>query len=207
MARSHYEALGICFSEEDDLLSQWRGYAADGSGFSVSFDIHELERLTTQHETRPQLVLTKIAYGDQDYERINDVAAILREAFSEDADKFVEEGNGRMHANLEFTKEKHELWRQAVCKLFSVKNGAFREEKEWRLYAVQPLRGFHNLDYRLSGNLISPYAKIKFPLEAIERVTLGPTNPTPIKIVETFLEANGVKTCVSSSAASYSGRG
>ena len=37
-------ALGTCFSEERDLLSQWRGYANDGAGFSVTFDKEKLDR-------------------------------------------------------------------------------------------------------------------------------------------------------------------
>lgn len=35
--RRDLSVLGTCFSEEGDLLSQWRGYAADGAGFSIAF--------------------------------------------------------------------------------------------------------------------------------------------------------------------------
>jgi len=31
------EGLGFCFSLERDLLSQWRGYSADGTGVSIGF--------------------------------------------------------------------------------------------------------------------------------------------------------------------------
>lgn len=32
----------ICLSEESDLLSQWRGYANDGRGMCIGFDVDEL---------------------------------------------------------------------------------------------------------------------------------------------------------------------
>lgn len=38
-------ALGTCFSEKDDLLSQWRGYADNGSGYSLTFHKDELEKI------------------------------------------------------------------------------------------------------------------------------------------------------------------
>jgi hypothetical protein len=31
------DGLGFCLSEDGDLLSQWRGYAADASGVSIGF--------------------------------------------------------------------------------------------------------------------------------------------------------------------------
>ena len=34
---SRFDALGFCLSEKRDLLSQWRSYANDGSGFSIGF--------------------------------------------------------------------------------------------------------------------------------------------------------------------------
>lgn len=33
----YFDGLGFCLSERGDLLSQWRGYAADGAGVSIGF--------------------------------------------------------------------------------------------------------------------------------------------------------------------------
>ena len=33
-----FDGLGFCLSEEGDLLSQWRGYANDGTGVSIGFN-------------------------------------------------------------------------------------------------------------------------------------------------------------------------
>jgi len=59
-------ALGICFSEEDDLLSQWRGYADNGSGFSLAFHKEVLGKIPEVSEPDGSLKLLKIAYGDRD---------------------------------------------------------------------------------------------------------------------------------------------
>jgi len=38
-------ALGLCLSEEGDILSQWRGYANNGTGVSVGFNEEFLNEL------------------------------------------------------------------------------------------------------------------------------------------------------------------
>jgi hypothetical protein len=40
-----FDGLGFCLSEKDDLLSQWRGYAADATGVSIGFSKEYLKRL------------------------------------------------------------------------------------------------------------------------------------------------------------------
>ena len=35
---SKFSPYICCFSEDGDLLSQWRGYASDGHGFAIGFD-------------------------------------------------------------------------------------------------------------------------------------------------------------------------
>ena len=37
-----YGALGLCLSTEEDMLSQWRGYADDGFGFCIGFNTEKL---------------------------------------------------------------------------------------------------------------------------------------------------------------------
>lgn len=40
-----FDGLGFCMSEQPDILSQWRGYADDGKGFSVGFSKAYLDEL------------------------------------------------------------------------------------------------------------------------------------------------------------------
>jgi hypothetical protein len=45
---TQFDGLGFCLSEEGDLLSQWRGYAADATGFSIGFSKDSLMYLNRQ---------------------------------------------------------------------------------------------------------------------------------------------------------------
>jgi hypothetical protein len=200
-------ALGICFSEERDLLSQWRGYAADGAGFSITFYREALEHIAKDHP-ESKLGLTKIAYGYQDYDEINSIVRVLHDAFGEDA-RLYTESSGTGHLPLDFgpNGEKHAKYENAARSLFTVKNGAFREEKEWRLFTYGNLSSIGGVKLRGTGTALSPYIPITIPQEAISQVTLGPTNQTPRHVLEFALEHNGLSmVSINTSTASYQAR-
>jgi hypothetical protein len=48
--------LGFCLSAEGDLLSQWRGYAQDGSGVAIGFRRAYLEDLVEANRERLPLL-------------------------------------------------------------------------------------------------------------------------------------------------------
>jgi hypothetical protein len=200
-------ALGVCFSEERDLLSQWRGYAADGAGFAITFYREALERVAKDHP-ESKLELTKIAYGEQDFDKINAIVRVLHEAFGEDA-KLYSESNGTGNIALDFgpNGEKHLKYEEAARSLFTAKNGAFREEKEWRLFTYGNLSSIGGVKLRGTGKAISPYIPITIPEEAVSQVTLGPTNQTPRHVLEFALKHNGLsEVSIRASHASYQAR-
>jgi len=200
-------ALGVCFSEERDLLSQWRGYAADGAGFAITFYREALERVAIDHP-ESKLELTKIAYGDQDHDEVNAIVRVLHEAFGEDA-RIYSESNGTGNLALDFgpNGEKHLKYEKAARSLFTVKNGAFREEKEWRLFTYGNLSSIGGVNLRGTGKAISPYIPITIPEEAVSQVTLGPINQTPRHVLEFALKHNGLsKVSIRASRASYQAR-
>lgn len=200
-------ALGVCFSEERDLLSQWRGYAADGAGYSITFRREALEDVAKEHSAS-KLQLTKVAYGNQDHKEINAIVRVLHDAFGEDA-RLYNESNGTGYMALDFgpNGEKHAKYENAAKSLFTAKNGAFREEKEWRLFTYGKLSSIDGVQLRGTGKAISPYIPITIPSEAVSEVTLGPTNQTPKNVLEYALKQNGLsKALVNASYASYQAR-
>lgn len=200
-------ALGVCFSEERDLLSQWRGYAVDGAGFSITFSRQALEAVANDHPAS-KLELIKIAYGYQDIVKINATVQLLYDTFGEDA-RLYSESNGVGSISLDFgpNGEKHEKYEIAARSLFKVKNGAFREEKEWRLFTYGRLSSIEGVKLRGTGQAISPYLPITIPAEAVLKVTLGPTNQTPRHVLEFALTHNGLSdTEIMVSHASYQAR-
>lgn len=199
----HNVSLGVCFSEESDLLSQWRGYAQDGSGFSVTFDRAKLESFVARYEGGSPLVLSKIAYGYKDPERTNEVLKLLNGAFGADAEKYQEGKEGFGTISLNLTPDKHRQQKEAGESLFTVKNDAFAEEKEWRLFAFDSLESIKAVEFRESRSALSPFLRVKIPVDVICGVTIGPTNRTPISMVEAALKAHEINGWVKPSKASY----
>lgn len=199
-------ALGVCFSEERDLLSQWRGYADNGAGYSITFDKEAL--LTAANDHPNWLELTKIAYGGQDYEEVNAVVRLLHAAFGEDARQYNEsDGVGSLSLDFGPSGAKHQTFDEAARALFRVKNGAFREEKEWRLFTYGRLTSLDGVKIRKTGKALSPYIPITLPAEAVSFVTLGPTNQTPQRVLRFALDQNGFSDVgIRTSIASYKAR-
>ena len=58
-----FEGIALCLSEDGDLLSQWRGYAADATGVSVGFSASYLAKLGSEPVGLPSFELVKIDYA------------------------------------------------------------------------------------------------------------------------------------------------
>lgn len=52
----------ICFSEDGDLLSQWRGYADDGRGMCLGFGVDEILKFADISAFTTTLELEKVEY-------------------------------------------------------------------------------------------------------------------------------------------------
>lgn len=59
------EGLGFCLSERGDLLSQWRGYAAQGGGVSIGFSTDFFERMSAAKEADEHVAaLERVEYSE-----------------------------------------------------------------------------------------------------------------------------------------------
>jgi hypothetical protein len=58
------DGLGFCLSENGDMLSQWRGYAADATGICIGFSPVYFRELDNKYKTdkQPRFTLTKVEY-------------------------------------------------------------------------------------------------------------------------------------------------
>lgn len=204
-----YEALGFCLSEDGDMLSQWRGYALNGTGFSIGLSKENLEDLATSLREKKSHAfnLEKVNYD------INKQRIELAPAYEKIKAK-IEEGAFRTPSLLTMaTTEKgkleeseklkkllstmnFEILTEFFPKLFSHKNPAFKEELEWRITSpfIKSLSD-NNIKYRSAGDRLIPFITFHFrpENEIIKEVVLGPKNRTPIDIVKTALEQFGHK--------------
>ena len=202
-------AIGFCLSEDGDLLSQWRGYADDGRGVSIGFDRSELERQVREYfKNKADSQCSLVEYTDEGQQKIirplvKMVADIIKkEDQGQSSQKVDIDFNGR---NMVATVNQAlgvTLLTIAAAK-FMMKNPAFSEEREWRIYVnIQAkfigidIPGFlQDPEFRNDHGCLIPYMAAKFNdgnlLGTIREVVLGPNNRSPDWAVERFLHQKG----------------
>jgi hypothetical protein len=206
-----FEGLGFCLSEEDDLLSQWRGYADNAQGVAIGFSRTYLEKLATSTRTEPSpgFSLHKVEYETQRHEEM--VEATYRELKTlTDTGVFKKRGysiilDTRSPEEVAADDKKIELaHRDMLVKLleflsplYEMKSRAFREEKEWRLVSLFIPAGTDDCKFRASRGRIVPFRSFELKQRdepAITDVVLGPRHETPTHVVESMLNRTGFDT-------------
>jgi hypothetical protein len=220
----NFDGLGFCLSEEGDLLSQWRGYAADASGVSIGFSTQYLKKLQERDVNDyamddPVVQLHQVKYDTDEHDaQVSPAYAEVRKAIDKGAFRFTQTRgllDSRTESEIiEENKRSAEAFNRAFGvlfslfpKLFVLKSNAFREEREWRLLSHLIWGASDECSYRpVLGRLI-PYRTLNFPkldISPISKVVLGPKHITPTSMVEDFLKKSGFPDVeVVKSAATY----
>lgn len=215
------DGLGFCLSEDGDLLSQWRGYAADASGVSIGFSKEYLEQLAaaTRNQKKPGFTLQKVEYNSEDQLRLVEPAykkikeLIDKGAFKISAARGLLSIRSDEEIEIENKKIKDASSRLSMVmltlfsKLFLLKTSAFREEREWRLISYFVKIGEDMCSFRVQNNRIIPFRKfelLELDSDPIVEVIIGPKNMTPNYVIESFLKQCGFANVkISYSKASY----
>jgi len=204
------DGLGFCLSEEGDLLSQWRGYAANATGVSIGFASSYLTALGRSHATTTKsgFSLWKVSYSDEEHEE--SVAPIYQGiprhiaagAFDEpgtrglldgrSAEEVKRDDNQIADARRTLRRDMLDLIRH----LYRLKDRAFREEKEWRLVSFVLRALDDDYLYRAAHDRIIPYRQYELVQAAdlgpaIKEVILGPKHVTPPEVVKGMLRRAG----------------
>lgn len=201
------EGLGFCLSQEGDLLSQWRGYAEDGSGVSIGFSKDYLDKLS---EASRNLEVSGFTLKKVEYNR--DLQKALIKPTYDEIKKLINKGAFNMpqgqsilgfKSQQEIDAENEEIkktfstlsWTilRFFTSLFLLKTKAFNEEREWRLISYLVKSPIDQCSFRPSSDKIIPY-KIN-PLldlkeDSVVKVILGPKNKTPECFIDSFLKQN-----------------
>ena len=167
----NFDAYIFSLSDKEDDLSQWRGYAAEGSGFTVGFSGPDIHNHAT--EDQPYYHFGKIEY---DHDRqLYIIGSILDELEKQ----LVKELARSDHPGLEeVAKEaaKTYVWTLDNRSAFS-KHRSFSGEGEWRMVIYKDAKSTGTL-VRTSSLGLVPYlsvepagAKTKLP---ITRIGIGP---------------------------------
>jgi hypothetical protein len=136
-----FHGLGFCLSEEGDLLSQWRGYAADATGVAIGFSSSYLQWLSEAKKTADVrgFTLQQVRYDAK--EHASEVEPTYREIR-----KLIDEGafRSQVFSLLDSRTEEEKatekkaidekFWKLSFTvlslfpKLYVLKSPAFREE-------------------------------------------------------------------------------
>ena len=165
----------FCMSEDGDLLSQWRGYANDGAGFSIGFDEGIMSINLEMIENTIGLELVKMNYGYEkavDFDREEEILSLMIDCFHCKNAAFREEREHRLVA-------------------FNTKLNFFNVEFPSKLeYSKDCSYGCFKLDF--GSNLVS---HIELPLSLlgnpIREIVIGPKNKCSVIDVKSFLVSLG----------------
>ena len=159
-----------CFCLRDDLLSQWRGYAANGSGVSVCIDPKEFEWLTGPDSPPGGLLrVWKVFYEEVKQRRI------IKELLT---------CGMRLAGSTQLRAENTAAAIQFFVPTF--KNESFQAEEECRMIFT-PAAGFElRPKFRVRGGMLVPYYSLK------DLRTLRPKAPgqLPVRSVRVGPSAN-----------------
>lgn len=220
-----FEGLAFCLSENGDLLSQWRGYALNGEGFSIGFSLEYFHQLLfgESGENKSKIYLKKAIYEPSEQEKAllpiiiklkeEVVAGKLKRPKPLTALGSIGNPNAELEYSNKLQEYKSRLLEQyhniamSLEDLYSFKNPAFSEENEWRLISHFTKDSKEQCQFRVSENRIVPYREIKLHklgIPPISEVIIGPKNSTPEYVVKRLLSQHGLENVgVRRSDASY----
>jgi len=167
------------FSENGDLLSQWRAYAPGGIGFSIGFKHKYLRSLAATQK----FSFVKCSYSELDN------AEILNQIINAGGQLVV---NGDHRAAVE----------SFFIALFKIapafKHPSFSEEKEWRLVSEVILQTDTETQFRTGKSMLIPYRNFRLTdtegRMPVSKVFIGPTPHKELSIssVTHFLFSQGI---------------
>ena len=178
---SNVDQTHICtvsFCEAGDLLSQWRGYAAQGKGYALGFDLSQLSAIAKKQNfvVWPCVYNPSIQLGLVKY-----LIDCWIEKFSEkmlNHEKMIEEINA------------------SICKLAPIiKDESFMEEQEWRLVS-SATGGEKNMAFREGVFSLIPYLNFNLcdedSKDCIKEIVVGPSPHMDLAVnsLSMFLKQN-----------------
>lgn len=218
-AEERIDCLGFCMSSDGDMLSQWRGYADDGAGFSIGFSRGFVGSAYGPSPFGQHISLQQITYdANLQDQSVRAYFPKIMQLVSEGAFRTPTVGSlltgPKTPAQFESEKAEYQAKNQELQTtiwsmmplMYTLKNQAFREEMEVRLIGpvMKPLR---NLDFFFRRGRLVPYFELSvgpWAADKIQKVILGPKNNNPIEVVEGFLARHGLSGVeVATSEASY----
>lgn len=137
-----------CFSEDPDLLSQWRGYCPTEGGYCIGFEGLRLRQTLT-----PTFRLLRCVYERTQQD------TLVKELIDSVASDLLDYGSANPHVTAIQVSEN--LWSVLIDHILEVipiiKSAGFKDEVEWRGISIPIMFGDARLNYRPYRGLLKPY--------------------------------------------------
>ena len=186
----------ICFSQEPDLLSQWRGYAADGTGASIGIDQQELANTKISGMKLRQIVYDKRKQKGNARLLADKVVHLLKVKAKNDVIK-EQDINGALTLFID----------EFSLLLATAKAPFFKEEKEWRLFLYAGENALTNERFLFTNGNCKKYIDFKIAdiIEAVAPmdIRLGPKCQAKAKDIEAYLASKKIAGKVTPSKGTY----
>lgn len=153
----------VSFSEETDLLSQWRGYCPENNGLCIVFDLNKIyQQVNLIHENA---YLVKCVYDTSSKE--TQIKDLLNKSWS----KYLAETKQKER------KEIVNLLAKEIILLASYfKHSSFSEEKEQRIVVILDYAPDNDLKFRSGHSSIIPYIELPASRRSINSICIGPSS-------------------------------
>lgn len=152
------EPFLFSLSEDSDNLSMWQSYGTNGSGVSIGLDKKMLEDYA---EVVSNTLFTRCSYD------FDENISSLTTFWSSIYDKMPLYIENRGMDGSDFLK-----FLRIVRHCFSIKDKAYKEEREWRLCKNEAFK--ENIKYRIRSGLIIPYIEHFFTTDIVKNIVIGP---------------------------------
>lgn len=145
------EVYVASFTEEGDLLSQWRGYCPMG-GFSIGFHFDLLSQIAKNNSS----FLVPCVYEFKEQKQILEELLV---SYSKKYDEAIKDNDQNNSDELA-----HSISNEFIISLFALapmlKHESFKEEKEWRIVFSNLVGGMPDIQFRANESNIIPYIGI-----------------------------------------------
>lgn len=165
------------FSEETDLLSQWRGYCPSDNGFCIVFDVDMIfENVKLEYDNSHLMTCV--------YKKTNK-ESLIKDILNKYWFEYVKNDTKESRKSVII-----QLANDIVLLASYFKHPSFSEEKEKRIVVILDYAADSDLKFRNGRFSIIPYIELPAPKDSIKRIIIGPTSNKKLsmKALDLFLE-------------------
>lgn len=168
---SFHRVFVACFCKSGDLLSQWRGYAEEGGGYSIGFTFNDSSRIILEDGDSYCPHLRRVMYDrNRQEDLVNEYLEEICQILSEQGRKYPKDD----HAALSTSVALHAM-NSLMDWIVSFKHPGFAEENEWRLMRMPRNTGeaASKAQHRIADGLAVPYLRTSLSETIVEEAEDG----------------------------------